>query len=81
MVGETKKPPTLIQRPFANAVRASEMTKLGKSEDISTTKDSPARRSRKSHMTQVKNAEPPGRRLIKKYVMMEKSSEIRTTAY
>ncbi len=57
------------------------MTKLGKREDISTTGDSPARKSRKSHMTQVKNAEPPGRRLIKKYVMMERSREIKTTAY
>ncbi len=57
------------------------MTELGKREDISTTRDSPARRSRKSHMTQVKNAEPPGRRLIKRYVMIEKSREMRTTAY
>ena len=66
MVGETRKPPTLIQSPFAKAVRARDMTKLGNSEDIKTTKDSPAKRSRKSHITQVKNAEAPGRRLIKK---------------
>lgn len=28
MVGGTRKPPTLIQRPFANATSAKEMTKL-----------------------------------------------------
>ena len=78
MVGETKNPPTLIQRPLANAVKAREITKLGNSEDINTTKDSPANRSRKSHMTQIKKAEPPGRRLIKKYDITEKSKEIRT---
>lgn len=49
MVGVTKNPPTLIQRPFAKAVSASDTTKLGKSEDMRTTRDSAARRSRKSH--------------------------------
>lgn len=81
MVGETRNPPTLIHRPFANAVSASDTTKLGKMEDINTTRDSPAKRSRKSHMTQVKKAEPPDRRLIRKYVMIEKMREIITVFY
>ena len=66
MVGLTKKPPTLIQRPFAKAVRARATTKLGKSEVMSTTRDSAARRSRKSHITQVKNAVVPCRKLDRK---------------
>ena len=56
MVGGTRKPPTDIQRPFAKAVSARETTKLGKMEDIRTTRDSAATRSRKSHIIQVKNA-------------------------
>lgn len=65
-MGETRNPPTLIHRPLANAVRARAMTKLGNSEDIRTTRDSPARRSRKSHMTHVKKAEAVGRKLERK---------------
>ena len=79
-MGDTKKPPTLIHRPLANAVRASDITKLGNNDDISTTRDSPAKRSKNSHITQVKNALAPGRRLIKKYVIIEKSREMRTLA-
>ena len=67
-----------IQRPLANAVNAREMTKFGKIDDISTTRDSPARRSRNSHITQVKKALPPGRRLIRKYVIIENKREMRT---
>ena len=50
------KPFTDIHKPFANAVNANEMTKFGKIEDTSTTRDSAATRSRKSHIIQVKNA-------------------------
>ena len=78
MVGETRNPPTLIHRPFANAVSASETTKFGKIDEISTTRDSPAKRSRKSHITQVKKAGAPDRRLIRKYVMIEKIRDIMT---
>lgn len=56
MVGATKNPPTLIHKPFANATRANDMTKIGKMDDMSTTSDSAATRSRNSHITQVKNA-------------------------
>lgn len=77
-MGETKKPPTLIQRPLAKAVRAREMTKLGKSDDMRTTRDSPANRSRKSHMTQVKKALAPGRKFESQYAIIEKRSEMRT---
>ena len=66
MVVLTRKPPTLIQRPLANAVRARATTKLGNREETSTTKDSAARRSRKSHITQVKKAVAPGRKLERK---------------
>lgn len=63
MVGETRKPPTLIQSPLANATKANEMTKFGKMEVTSTTSDSAATRSRKSHITQVKNADAVGWKL------------------
>jgi hypothetical protein len=49
-------PPTDIQRPLAKAVSASETTKLGKIDDINTTRDSAATRSRNSHMIHVKKA-------------------------
>jgi hypothetical protein len=60
MAGGTKNPPTDIHSPFAKAVKARLMTKFGKREDIRTTRDSAARRSRKSHMTHVKNATAVG---------------------
>lgn len=66
MSGDTKKPPTLIQRPFAKAVKARAMTKFGKIEDMSTTRDSPASRSKNSHITQVKKADAVGRELFRK---------------
>ena len=50
----TKKPSTHIQRPLANAVTARATTKTGKREETSTTRDSAARRSRKSQRTQMK---------------------------
>jgi hypothetical protein len=53
-------PPTLIHRPLANAVKAKAITKFGKMDDIKTTSDSAARRSRKSHIIQVKKAEAVG---------------------
>ena len=80
MAGETRKPPTLIQRPFANAVRARAITKLGKREDTRMTRDSPARRSRKSHMTQVKKAPAPGRKFESQYAIMENMREMRTSS-
>ena len=79
-MGDTKKPPTLIHSPLANAVKASDITKLGNIDDMSTTRDSPAKRSKNNHITQVKKALPPGRRLIKKYVIIENSREMRTLA-
>ena len=78
MVGETRKPPTLIHRPFAKAVRARDTTKFGNMEDISTTRDSAASRSRNSHITQVKKAIPSGRKFDSQYAITEKSSEMRT---
>lgn len=54
------------------------MTKLGKIEDMRTTRDSAARRSRKSHITQVKKAVAEGRKLLSQYAMMEKIKEMRT---
>lgn len=78
MVGGTRNPPTLIQRPFANATRAREMTKFGKMAVTKTTRDSAATRSKKIHITQVKKASPLGRKLESQYETMEKRREIRT---
>lgn len=78
MVGDTKKPPTLIQRPFANAVSARATTKLGNRDERSTTRDSAAKRSRKSHITHVKKALAPGRKFESQYVVIENSREIKT---
>lgn len=77
-LGLTKNPPTLIQSPFAKAVTARATTKIGKSEDTSTTRDSAATRSRKSHMIQVKNPVAVGRKLQSQYVMTENRTEMRT---
>jgi hypothetical protein len=57
------KPFTDIHNPFANATRAREMTKLGNSEVMNTTKPSAASKSRKSHMTHVKKALAVGLKL------------------
>ena len=57
-----RNPPTLIQRPLAKATMARERTKLGRREVTSTTRDSAARRSRKSHITQMKKAGAVGRK-------------------
>lgn len=54
----TKKPPTAIHSPLANATSARETTKFGMIEDRRTTKDSAVTRSRKTHITKVKNAAP-----------------------
>jgi len=78
IVGEMRKPLTLIQTPFAKAVTTRDMTKFGNREDTSTTSDSAAIRSRNSHITQVKKAIPSGRRFNSQYDIMEKSSDIRT---
>ena len=78
MVGGTRNPPTLIQRPFANATSAREMTKLGKMAVMKTTRDSAATRSRKIHITHVKNASPLGRKLESQYETAEKRKENRT---
>jgi hypothetical protein len=45
-LGVTRKPPTLIHKPFAKAVRARATTKMGKIDEMRTTRDSAARRSR-----------------------------------
>ena len=74
----TIKPPTLIQRPFANATSAKEMTKFGKIDVTRTTRDSAATRSRNIHITQVKKPSAVGWRLESQYDTMEKSIEIRT---
>ena len=60
MFGETRKPPTDIHSPFAKAIRASATTKFGKIDEIKTTSDSAATRSRKSHIIHVKNAAAVG---------------------
>ncbi len=78
MVAGMRNPPTLIQRPFANATSARAITKLGKIAVMKTTRDSAATRSRKIHITQVKNASPLGRKLESQYDTMEKRKEIRT---
>jgi hypothetical protein len=56
ILGGTKKPPTLIQRPLANAVRARAITKFGNKADIRTTSDSAASKSRNNHIIHVKKA-------------------------
>jgi hypothetical protein len=78
MVGVTKNPPTLIQRPFAKATSASEMTKFGNIDVTNTTRLSAARRSRNIHITQIMKADPSGRKLESQYETTEKSIEIRT---
>lgn len=77
-MGETMNPPTHIHRPFENATRAREMTKFGNMEETRTTSDSAATRSRKSHITQMKNAEAVGRKLESQYATTEKRMEIMT---
>jgi hypothetical protein len=77
-VGGTKKPPTDIHKPFANAVKARLTTKLGKMDDINTTRDSAATRSRNSHIIQMKKAVAVGRKFDSQYAMQEKSTVIKT---
>lgn len=74
----TRNPPTDIHSPFAKAVRARLITKLGKTEETNTTRDSAARRSKKSHMIHVKNAEPVGWKLDVKYTIQEKRIAMKT---
>lgn len=74
----TKNPATDIHRPFAKAVTARLMTKIGKTDEMKTTRDSAAIRSRKSHITQVKKAVAVGRKFESQYAMQENTSEIRT---
>jgi hypothetical protein len=47
-------------------------------EDIRTTKDSAASRSRNIHITQVKKAIPAARKFDSQYAITEKASEMRT---
>ena len=75
--GLTKKPPTDIQSPFANAVNASATTKMGNRLDMRTTNDSAATRSRNNHIIQVKNAVADGRKLHSQYVITLKRTDIR----
>lgn len=74
----TKNPPTLIHSPFANATNAKAITKFGKIAVTRTTSDSAATRSRKIHITQVKNASAVGWKLESQYETIEKSIDIRT---
>jgi hypothetical protein len=76
--GGTRKPPTDIHKPFAKAVKAKLTTKLGKMDDTSTTRDSAATRSRKSHIIQVKKVIAAGRKLDSQYAMEEKSTVMKT---
>jgi len=46
----------ILQRPFAKAISASEITKDGNSDDIRTTKLSAPRRSRNTHRIETKKA-------------------------
>jgi len=71
-------PPTVIQRPFANAVRASATTKIGKTDEIRTTRASAATRSRYSNATKLKKASAPGRRFMSQYVTIANKSEMKT---
>lgn len=79
MVGDTRNPPTLIQRPLAKATNAREITNDGNSDVIKTTKDSAARRSRKSHMRYVKKAVASGLKFESQYEITENSREMTTT--
>jgi hypothetical protein len=72
------KPSTLIQSPFTKAMMAKARTKLGNAAETITTRLSAATRSRKSHITHVKNASAVGCKLDSQYAIMEKESEIRT---
>jgi hypothetical protein len=74
----TINPPTLIQRPFANATSAKEMTKFGNIDVMRTTRDSAATRSRNIHITQVKKASAVGWKLDSQYETIEKSRDIKT---
>jgi hypothetical protein len=77
-LGCTKNPPTDIHNPFAKAVRARLTTKFGKIEDTNTTRDSAARRSRNSHIIQVKKAVAVGRKFDSQYAMVENNIDIKT---
>lgn len=74
----TINPPTLIQRPFAKATSAKEITKFGNMDVTRTTRDSAATRSRNIHITQVKNASAVGWKLDSQYETMEKRMDIKT---
>lgn len=50
MLEGTKKPPTDIHNPLANAVSANEMTKFGKIEAIKIVMDSAATKSKNNHI-------------------------------
>ena len=60
------------------AVRARLTTKFGKMEDTSTTRDSAAIRSRKSHIIHVKKATAVGRKFESQYAMTENKTDIKT---
>jgi hypothetical protein len=79
-LGCTRNPPTDIHNPFAKAVKARLMTKFGKMEDTSTTRDSAAMRSRNSHITHVKKATAVGRKFDSQYAMTENKTDIKTMA-
>lgn len=66
------KPPTLIQRPLANAVTARATTKTGAAEATRTTRDSAARRSKKRNSTQLQKLPPVGLKFESQYEMTEK---------
>lgn len=71
-------PLTDIHSPLAKATSASDTTKLGKRAVTRTTRLSAARRSRNTHMTQVKKASAVGRKLDSQYEMAENVMAMRT---
>lgn len=71
-------PLTLIHRPLAKAISASEMTNDGNSDVRSTTKLSAASRSKNTQRTQVKKAWAVDCRLESQYEMAEKTRAMMT---
>jgi hypothetical protein len=71
-------PLTLIHRPLAKAISASEMTNDGTSDVRSTTRLSAASKSKNTQRTQVKKACGVGCRLDSQYEIAEKTRAIMT---
>jgi hypothetical protein len=78
--GGMRNPPTVIHKPLAKAVRASATTEMGNSDDISTTRDSAARRSRYKIPIYLKKGIglSEDRRLMSQYVTAPNNEDIKT---